>query len=182
MRLSTCTCMICKSYNQVNRNPKIYVFFYSLKINSYFKLCLIHNVPNTFRKMLIIIPISIMLQYLHLHNIYYLVPVSKQVIWLCFILIHCRSNCRTSWSTTFPETDFYFIIHDQHHMGCTYWHWWWHKRLHCEMAGSKCNIWLNAKSCSTFKFQFSITYCYTIHMVWHSCASLQRRGVWRPLV
>ena len=103
--------------------------------------------------MLIIIPINIMLQ-LHLHNVYYLVPISKQVIWLCFTLIHCRSNYRASWSTTFPETDFYFVIHDQHHMGSTHWHWWRHKRLHCKMAGSKWNISLNAKSCSTFFFFF----------------------------
>ena len=77
---------------------------------------MLNNVPDTFRIMLIIIPVSIILQ-LHLHNII-LVPVSKQII--CFTLIHCRSNYRTSWSTTFPKTDFYFIIHDQHHMGCTY--------------------------------------------------------------
>ena len=28
----------CRSYNQVKRNPKIYAYFNSLKINLYFKL------------------------------------------------------------------------------------------------------------------------------------------------
>ena len=174
MRLSTCTCMISKllHVDHTIKWTKIYVFLILWKY--------IHNVPDTFRIMLIIIPVSIILQ-LHLHNII-LVPVSKQMIWLCSTLIHCRSNYSTSWSTTFPETDFYFIIHDQHHMGSTYWHWWWHKRLHCEMAGSKWNIWLNAKRCSTFNFQFSVSYCDTIYMVRHSCTSLQWRGVRWPLV